>query len=133
MLLFLATQGLFNLPPFLPNPVLAPSLLTLPPEVLLQILSYLSPHDLLRLAPLHSTLHRLTQDVTLWQHLHPVRWAAGNNQFFKPPLIDNLVCCFCFLLFVLTQVTISPPIYIIICLYCVHAFVCLSMSIMNNS
>lgn len=62
-----------------------PSLLTLPPELLLQVLSYLSPRDLLRLAPLHSALCRLTQDPSLWQHLHPVRWAVGHWEFFRPP------------------------------------------------
>lgn len=69
--------------------VWSPSLLTLPAEVILHIFSYLSPRDLLRLLPLHSSLHHLTRDGVLWQHLHPVRWARGLWHFFKPPPIDN--------------------------------------------
>ena len=62
----------------------APSLLHLPPEVLLNILSYLSPTELLSLAHLHSKLNTLAFDGSLWQHIHPVRWAQGHREFYQP-------------------------------------------------
>ena len=62
----------------------APSLLHLPPEVLLDILSYLSPTELLSLSQLHSKLNTLAFDGSLWTHLHPVRWAQGHREFFQP-------------------------------------------------
>ena len=63
---------------------LAPSLLHLPPEVLLNILSYLSPCELLSLSHLHSKLNTLAFDGSLWQHIHPVRWAQGHREFYQP-------------------------------------------------
>ena len=75
----------------------SPSLLTLPTELSLQILSYLSPQDLLHLVPLHSTLYHLARDPALWQHLHPVRWAAGHWEFFKPPPVNDQVGAWCVL------------------------------------
>ena len=75
-----------------------PSLLSLPPEVILQILSYLSPQELLSLVPLHSMLYHLTRDPSLWLHLHPVRWNAGHWKFFRPPQVHNQVCLAVFLL-----------------------------------
>lgn len=72
-------------------PAWSPSLITLPTEILLHILSYLSPRDLLRMLPLHSTLYHLTRDGSLWQHVHPVRWARGHWDFFTPPPVDNQV------------------------------------------
>ena len=62
----------------------APSLLHLPPEVLLNILSYLSPSELLSLSQLHSKLNTLAFDGSLWQHIHPVRWAQGHREFYQP-------------------------------------------------
>lgn len=64
-----------------------PSLLHLPPEVLLNILSYLSPAELLSLAHLHSKLNTLAFDGSLWQHLHPVRWAEGHREFYQPLVV----------------------------------------------
>ena len=61
-----------------------PSLLHLPPEVLLIVLRHLSPPDLLRTSQTNSALHRLTFEPSLWVHLHPVRWACGHWQFFSP-------------------------------------------------
>ena len=62
-----------------------PSLLDLPPELLLTIFSHLSPRDLCNLSLVHPKLHPLTFDPSLWQHLHPIRWANGHLQFFPPP------------------------------------------------
>ena len=64
-----------------------PSLLQLPPEVLLTILSYLSPSELLSLSHLHSKLNALAFDGSLWQHLHPVRWAQGHKEFYQPLVV----------------------------------------------
>ena len=64
-----------------------PSLLQLPPEVLLSILSYLSPSELLSLSHLHSKLNALAFDGSLWQHLHPVRWAQGHKEFYQPLVV----------------------------------------------
>ena len=64
-----------------------PSLLQLPPEVLLTILSYLSPLELLSLSHLHSKLNALAFDGSLWQHLHPVRWAKGHKEFYQPLVV----------------------------------------------
>ncbi len=74
-----------------PALVSPPSLLSLPPEVLLHILSYLSPQELISLVPLHSMLYHLMRDPSLWLHLHPVRWNAGHWKFFKPPQVHNQV------------------------------------------
>ena len=62
-----------------------PSLLQLPPEVLLVVLRHLGPRDLLRLSIIHPSLQPLTFDPSLWTHLHPVRWACGHWEFFSPP------------------------------------------------
>ena len=61
----------------------------LPPEILLKIFSYLSPTDLCCMSQLHSSLHTLAFDGSLWQHLHPVRWVHGNRQFFFPPSFEQ--------------------------------------------
>ena len=61
-----------------------PSLLTLPPEILLRVLSYLSPSELFSLSHLHSSLHTLTFDGSLWTHLHPVRWVHAQRTFYRP-------------------------------------------------
>lgn len=53
-------------------------------------MSYLSPTHLLRLSQLHSILNAVALDGTLWQHLHPVRWARGHFQFFSP--LSMAVC-----------------------------------------
>lgn len=62
-----------------------PTLLHMPPEVLLTIFAHLPPRDLLRVSRTHSSLHQLTFDPSLWVHLHPVRWASGHLNFFAPP------------------------------------------------
>ena len=62
-----------------------PSFLSLPPEVILQILSYLDdPRDLCHVAMTHPSLSSLAYDGSLWEVLHPVRWAEGNWKFFTP-------------------------------------------------
>ena len=61
-----------------------PSLVSLPPEVLLKIFSYLSPQDLLRLASLHSKLDKTAFDGSLWHNLHPVAWAKGQRKLSAP-------------------------------------------------
>ena len=70
----------------------APHLLSLPAELLLEIFSYLSPQDLMHVSQIHPDLQQLALDGSLWTHLHPVRWATGRWQFFKPPDISNKVC-----------------------------------------
>lgn len=67
----------------------SPSLLSLPVELILYIFSYLTPQELLRLLSLHSTLYHLALDSSLWQHLHPIRWARGYWHFFTPPPIQS--------------------------------------------
>ena len=68
--------------------VQAPSLLDLPPELLLRVFSLLSPVDLCHLSQVHPSLHALAFDGSLWQHLHPVRWANGHHQFFSPLTLE---------------------------------------------
>ena len=62
----------------------APSLLDLPPELLLRVFNFLSPVDLCRFSQVHPSLHSLAFDGSLWQHLHPIRWANGHHQFVSP-------------------------------------------------
>ena len=56
----------------------------MPPEVLLTIFAHLGPRDLLRLSQIHSSLHQMAFDPSLWVHLHPIRWANGHLNFFTP-------------------------------------------------
>ncbi len=59
---------------------------SLPQEILLKILSYLGPRDLCRISQTHPLLAHLAYDSSLWQSLHPVRWANGHWQFYFPSL-----------------------------------------------
>lgn len=61
-----------------------PSLINLPPEILLQIFAFLSPADLCHLSQVHSLLLPLAFNGPLWSHLHPVRWSQGHVRFFPP-------------------------------------------------
>eukprot|EP00731_Ephydatia_muelleri_P001172 Em0001g1172a len=65
-----------------------PGLTSLPPEVLVKIFSYLSPVDLCHLSQSHTSLRGVAFNGSLWQHLHPVRWANENIRFFRPPCGD---------------------------------------------
>ncbi len=75
-----------------------PDLVSLPPEILHKILSYLSPQDLLRLTPLHSKLHTAGFHGSLWRYLYPVAWARGQlnppSQTFSEVRMHNKVCIF---------------------------------------
>ena len=65
------------------------SLLDLPPELLLRMFNFLSPMDLCRLSQVHPSLRSLAFDGSLWQHLHPIRWANGHHQFFSPLTLET--------------------------------------------
>lgn len=51
-----------------------------PTEVMLKILSYLSPRDLSRCAQVSQQWNQLAMDPSLWQALWPVQWAAGEDR-----------------------------------------------------
>lgn len=53
------------------------SLLVLSHEVLLQIMRFLSPRDLVRLACVSQALNVVTFDKSLWRQLMPTQWARG--------------------------------------------------------
>ncbi|XP_019628195.1 PREDICTED: F-box/LRR-repeat protein 5-like [Branchiostoma belcheri] len=54
---------------------------TLPSEVLLRVMSYLSPRDLCRCAQVCRSWSVLARDGHLWQVMHPARWAQGDWRF----------------------------------------------------
>ncbi|XP_013408873.1 F-box/LRR-repeat protein 5 [Lingula anatina] len=58
----------------------------LPPEVLVNIFSYLNPRDLARCAQVCKTWNTLTMDGQLWKAIYPVQWAQGNWSFSAPDL-----------------------------------------------
>ena len=64
--------------------VVTPSILHVPPEVLLQIFKYLSPQDLCRCAQVNTVFSKAAFDSSLWHHLHPVKWFTGNWKFLPP-------------------------------------------------
>ena len=51
-----------------------------PTEVMLKILSYLSPRDLSRCAQVSQHWNQLAMDPSLWQAMRPVQWVAGENR-----------------------------------------------------
>ncbi|XP_078596992.1 F-box/LRR-repeat protein 5-like isoform X2 [Branchiostoma floridae x Branchiostoma japonicum] len=54
---------------------------TLPSEILLRVMSYLSPRDLCRCAQVCRSWSDLARDGHLWQVMHPARWAQGDWRF----------------------------------------------------
>ncbi|CAH1265141.1 FBXL5 [Branchiostoma lanceolatum] len=53
----------------------------LPSEILLRVMSYLSPRDLCRSAQVCRSWSDLARDGQLWQVMHPARWAQGDWRF----------------------------------------------------
>ncbi|KAM9328865.1 F-box/LRR-repeat protein 5 isoform 2-T2 [Gastrophryne carolinensis] len=56
----------------------AVSISHLPPEVMLNIFSYLNPQELCRCSQVNSKWAQLAKTGSLWRHLYPVLWARGN-------------------------------------------------------
>ncbi|XP_068133766.1 F-box/LRR-repeat protein 5 isoform X2 [Hyperolius riggenbachi] len=54
------------------------SISNLPPEVMLNIFSYLNPQELCRCSQVNSKWAQLAKTGSLWKHLYPVLWARGN-------------------------------------------------------
>eukprot|EP00058_Branchiostoma_floridae_P017295 XP_002602783.1 hypothetical protein BRAFLDRAFT_115491 [Branchiostoma floridae] len=54
---------------------------TLPSEILLHVMLYLSPRDLCRCAQVCRSWSDLARDGHLWQVMHPARWAQGDWRF----------------------------------------------------
>ncbi|XP_075050783.1 F-box/LRR-repeat protein 5 isoform X2 [Mixophyes fleayi] len=50
----------------------------LPPEVMLNIFSYLNAQELCRCSQVNSKWAQLAKTGSLWKHLYPVLWARGN-------------------------------------------------------
>ena len=48
-----------------------------PVEVMMKILSHLSPRDLSRCAQVSQRWNQLAMDPSLWRAIHPVQWAQG--------------------------------------------------------
>ena len=70
-----------------------PGLTDLPHEVLVKVLSSLSPKDLCSLSQCCRSLSRAAKDGALWQHVHPIRWFNSYWEFFrpkKPPVGESL-------------------------------------------
>nr|AAH52101.1 Fbxl5-prov protein [Xenopus laevis] len=58
------------------------SISNLPPEVMLNIFSYLNPQDLCRCSQVNTKWAQLAKTGSLWRHLYPVLWARGESVFF---------------------------------------------------
>ncbi|MEE6462445.1 hypothetical protein FKM82_001599 [Ascaphus truei] len=54
------------------------SISNLPPEVMLNIFSYLNPQELCRCSQVNSKWVQLAKTGSLWKHLYPVHWARGD-------------------------------------------------------
>ena len=54
------------------------NLLSLPREVLMYVLKFLNPQDLLRVASVCKELNALAYDGSFWRRLYPAQWAQGN-------------------------------------------------------
>ncbi|KAM4809545.1 F-box/LRR-repeat protein 5 [Rhinophrynus dorsalis] len=50
----------------------------LPPEVMLNIFSYLNPQDLCRCSQVNTKWAQMAKTGSLWKHLYPVLWARGD-------------------------------------------------------
>lgn len=61
------------------------SICNLPPEVMLNIFSYLSPQELCRCSQVNSKWAQLAKTGSLWKHLYPVLWARGERCLFYKP------------------------------------------------
>lgn len=60
------------------QPTCRPGILDLPHEVMLNVMSYLTPLDLGVCGQVCHDWLTLSRDPLLWKQLHPVRWARGN-------------------------------------------------------
>ncbi|KAE8629190.1 hypothetical protein XENTR_v10000390 [Xenopus tropicalis] len=65
------------------------SICNLPPEVMLNIFSYLNPQDLCRCSQVNTKWAQLARTGSLWRHLYPVLWARGDWYSGPPTHLDN--------------------------------------------
>ncbi|KAK3746036.1 hypothetical protein QZH41_012980 [Actinostola sp. cb2023] len=72
-----------------------PELLKFPPEIMLRILSYLSPKDLCRTSQVCRRWALLARDGQLWKELFPARWIFRNDWRFGVPSDDEVCDCNC--------------------------------------
>ena len=61
----------------------------LPDEIMLKILQWLGPKDLLRLARTNRNYHRLVFTPKLWRRVLPTQWARGNWSFQPEVVADD--------------------------------------------
>ncbi|CAH2299844.1 F-box LRR-repeat 5 [Pelobates cultripes] len=61
----------------------------LPPEVMLNIFSYLNPQELCRCIQVNTKWAQLAKTGSLWKHLYPVLWARGNWYNGPPTHLDT--------------------------------------------
>ncbi|XP_053560100.1 LOW QUALITY PROTEIN: F-box/LRR-repeat protein 5 [Bombina bombina] len=61
----------------------------LPPEVMLNIFSYLNPQDLCRCSQVNTKWAQLAKTGSLWKHIYPVFWARGNWYNGPPTHLDT--------------------------------------------
>ncbi|XP_069488035.1 F-box/LRR-repeat protein 5 [Ambystoma mexicanum] len=62
----------------------ATSITQLPPEVLVNVFSYLNPQDLCRCSQVNTKWAQLAKTGSLWKHIYPVHWAR-NDWYSVPP------------------------------------------------
>uniref|UniRef100_A0A8C5P6S5 F-box/LRR-repeat protein 5 n=1 Tax=Leptobrachium leishanense TaxID=445787 RepID=A0A8C5P6S5_9ANUR len=60
----------------------------LPPEVMLNIFSYLNPQELCRCLQVNTKWAQLAKTGSLWKHLYPVLWARGDWYNGPPTHLD---------------------------------------------
>ncbi|OCT96732.1 F-box/LRR-repeat protein 5-like [Xenopus laevis] len=65
------------------------SISNLPPEVMLNIFSYLNPQDLCRCSQVNTKWAQLAKTGSLWRHLYPVLWARGDWYSGPPTYLDR--------------------------------------------
>ncbi|XP_018100147.1 F-box/LRR-repeat protein 5 isoform X1 [Xenopus laevis] len=65
------------------------SISSLPPEVMLNIFTYLNPQDLCRCSQVNTEWAQLAKTGSLWRHLYPVLWARGDWYSGSHAYLDN--------------------------------------------
>ena len=66
--------------------------ISLPSEVLLKIFGYLQPKELCSCAQVCKSWSVVAVDGSLWETLHPARWARGNWTFGTRGSSDDCNC-----------------------------------------
>ncbi|XP_053314274.1 F-box/LRR-repeat protein 5 [Spea bombifrons] len=61
----------------------------LPPEVMLNVFSYLNPQELCRCIQVNTKWAQLAKTGSLWKHLYPVLWARGDWYNGPPTQLDT--------------------------------------------